>query len=87
MYRFKLYVTGQAGSFCERTGEQLEKTIRERFGRECEFHVRDIVECAEEADEDGILATPTLIRVQPPPVCRMVGNFSDASGVIERLAG
>lgn len=28
------------------------------------------------AEEDKILATPTLIKISPPPVARIIGDFS-----------
>ena len=35
---------------------------------------------------DGIIVTPTLLRLSPLPVQRVIGNLSDAAQVLLALA-
>jgi circadian clock protein KaiB len=34
------------------------------------------------AEDDKILATPTLIKILPPPVARIIGDLSDREKVL-----
>ena len=42
-----------------------------------ELTVININDHPEEAEKEGIIATPTLIEEYPPPQKRLVGDFSD----------
>jgi circadian clock protein KaiB len=56
----------------------------------CEEHLRpsdhleivDLLKHPERALADGIIVTPTLLRLSPLPVGRVVGNLSDTSQVL-----
>jgi circadian clock protein KaiB len=48
----------------------------------------EIVDCLREpmrALQDGILVTPTLVRLEPPPERTIVGSLSDTARVVEAL--
>jgi circadian clock protein KaiB len=45
----------------------------------------DLVAEPERADEHRILATPTLVRLSPAPVRKLIGDLSDAPRVREHL--
>ena len=45
----------------------------------------DILDHPDKADEDGIFATPTLVRVEPKPVKKIMGDLSDRRMVLEKL--
>jgi circadian clock protein KaiB len=84
MYHLKLYVTGKTPS-SEKLVEKLEKMMRELYGDRFRLDVLDIFEHSEEAYEDIVLATPTLIRLLPPPIRRLVGDLSDRERVLAGL--
>lgn len=42
----------------------------------------DLYQQPEFAEREQIVAVPTLIRRQPPPVWRMVGDLSDPKGLL-----
>jgi circadian clock protein KaiB len=42
-----------------------------------ELTIVDVLECPQIAEDERILATPTLIREAPAPVRRIVGDLSD----------
>jgi circadian clock protein KaiB len=47
--------------------------------------VINILEEPHLAMEDRILATPTIIKEQPPPIIKLVGDLSDIDKVINGL--
>lgn len=61
-------------TFCER---YLERGYR--------VQVIDIVRNPESAFQNDILATPTLVRVQPSPQKTVIGALSDPSSVLRAL--
>lgn len=48
------------------------------------FEVVNVLREAARAFEDGVIVSPTLVRLRPLPVVRIVGNLSDHDAV--RLA-
>jgi circadian clock protein KaiB len=46
------------------------------------LEIIDLLKHPERALADGIIVTPTLIRLSPLPVGRVVGNLSDATQVL-----
>lgn len=75
-YSFRLYVTGaspgssRAIAYIKRFCEQFLK------GRYL-LEVVDVYQQPALAEEERILATPTLVRMSPLPLRRIVGNLSD----------
>jgi len=50
------------------------------------LEVVDIYQQPGRASESDIIAAPTLVKEEPPPLCRMVGDLSDRDKVISNLA-
>lgn len=51
-------------------------------------HVVEIVDCLHEplrALQEGVLVTPTLLRLEPLPVRTIIGTLSDTQRVLEAL--
>jgi circadian clock protein KaiB len=46
----------------------------------------DVLDDPEGAHEDGVLVTPTLIKVAPPPERRIVGNLRNRAALMALLA-
>ena len=44
--------------------------------------IKSIGECKSKQEEDKILATPTLSKILPPPVRRIIGDLSDRERVL-----
>ena len=51
-----------------------------------QLEVIDIYQEPGRASEADIIAAPTLIKEEPQPACRMVGDLSDRNKVISNLA-
>lgn len=75
-YSFRLYVSGQ-----NERSSAAEANLREL----CESclpsgYALEVVDTGEQpalAEEDRILATPTVIRIMPSPQRRVIGDLSD----------
>lgn len=83
--RLTLYVMGgshrSAGAM-----RNLRRAIEAR-GLQVDLEVVDLMEDPARGDEDRILATPTLVRHEPGPQLRVVGDLSVASAVDRVLGG
>ena len=47
-----------------------------------ELEIIDVLAHPEKAEQDKILATPTLIKQLPPPLRRVIGDLSDSEKVL-----
>jgi len=54
-------------------------------GKTYSISVIDIIENPDAADENRILATPTVIKELPPPIRKLVGDLSDQDQVFAGL--
>jgi circadian clock protein KaiB len=45
----------------------------------------DVLEQPQLAEDEKILATPTLVKVLPPPMRRIIGDLSDEENVLRGL--
>lgn len=82
--RLRLYVSGNApNSVCAVANA---KAICEKyFPLRSDIEIVDLLVHPLRALTDGIIVTPTLIRVLPLPVQRIVGNLSDTTQVLLAL--
>ncbi len=83
-YLLKLYVTGKTKRTTDAI-KNLKKICEETLMGEYELVVIDVLESPELAENDKILATPTLIRYLPPPIKQIIGDLSDGEKVIKGL--
>jgi len=75
-YSFRLYVTGATPSSSRAIA--FIKAFCEQFLKGRYFlEVVDVYQQPALAEEERILATPTLVRTSPLPLRRIVGNLSD----------
>jgi circadian clock protein KaiB len=49
------------------------------------LEIVDLLKFPKRALADGVIVTPTLVRLRPLPVQRIVGNLSDTAGVLLAL--
>lgn len=80
-YLLKLYVTGQTKNSV-RALQNLERICREELNGVYEIKVVDILKEPQLAEDDKILATPTLIKVLPPPLGRIIGDLGNTEKVL-----
>ncbi len=81
----RLYLTGQSAYGLE-ARSNLRALIKEFTDYNFELEVLDVLEDPQMAIEDKVIATPTLIKRQPLPTCRIVGDLSDKARVVRALS-
>lgn len=57
----------------------LPKVKAEALGASAVVEIVDVAASPEIADAHRIVATPTLLRIYPPPAKRIVGDLTDAT--------
>jgi circadian clock protein KaiB len=82
--RLRLYVAGHSPNSAAALGN-LAALGEGRLRGAYELEVVDVLEAPEVALADGILVTPTLVKLAPLPACRIVGNLSDVDSVMLAL--
>jgi circadian clock protein KaiB len=80
-YVLKLYVTGMTPR-SRAAIKNLENIMDEDYKGVYSLKVIDLVKQPQLAEDDKILATPTLIKILPPPVARIIGDLSDKEKVL-----
>ncbi len=80
-FTLKLYVTGRT-SRSEQAIGTLRRICREELEGRYDLAVIDILEHPKLAEEDKILATPTVIRELPLPIRTIIGDLSDEEQVL-----
>jgi circadian clock protein KaiB len=83
-YVLKLYVTGQTPR-SERAIANLRQLCETTLSDRYQLVIIDILERPRLAEEERILATPTLIKELPPPLRRIIGDLSNTSEVLVGL--
>lgn len=83
-YVLHLFVSGHS-PITRRTVAQLERICQNEFPGRHTIEVIDVLKNPELAEQERILATPTLIRQLPLPVRRVIGHVADAEQVLMGL--
>jgi len=80
-YVLKLYVAGNTPNSA-RALKMLKTILEQEFQGVYALKVIDVLKNPQLAEEDKILATPTLSKVLPPPVRKIIGDLSDREKVL-----
>ena len=80
-YILKLYVAGNTPNSM-RALNTLREILESEFKGVYALKVIDVLKSPQLAEEDKILATPTLSKFLPPPVRRIIGDISDREKVL-----
>jgi circadian clock protein KaiB len=81
MYQLRLYVSGRT-SASQRAIQQAE-SLREGLDERIDLDIVDVLHEARRAAE--VLVIPTLVRVHPPPMRKVVGDLSCREAVLRAL--
>ncbi|MEO8778666.1 MAG: circadian clock KaiB family protein [Rhodanobacter sp.] len=84
LYKFRLYVAGDATNSAQALAN-LKLLCHTHFPDHHHIEVIDVFREPARALADGIFMTPTLLRLAPVPLRRIVGNLSNASIVLHAL--
>jgi circadian clock protein KaiB len=80
-FLLKLYVAGstpRAALAIDNLRRICETDLAGRY----DLQIIDVLEQPDLAEQDKILATPTLIKQLPPPLRRVIGDLSDSEKVL-----
>jgi circadian clock protein KaiB len=82
----RLYVAGDAPNSL-RAIANVRAICAEHFASGHELEIVDLLEHPRRALADGVVVTPTLIKLFPLPSQRVIGNLSDTNQVLLALSG
>lgn len=83
-YLLKLYIAGHS-TRSERAIVNIKRVCEMHLYNNYQLIIVDVLERPHLAEEEGIMATPTLIRELPKPVRKVVGDLSDTERVLSGL--
>ncbi len=77
----KLYIIGHTAK-SEIAITNLRKICREDLQDQYEIKIIDLLENPQIAEDDGIVAFPTLIKELPSSLIRIIGDLSDKEKIL-----
>ncbi|HUE95573.1 MAG TPA: circadian clock protein KaiB [Longimicrobiaceae bacterium] len=80
-YLLRLFVTGKTPR-AEKAISNLRRICEEDLRGQYDLEVIDVMENPDVAEDEKILATPTLIKRLPLPLRRVIGDLSDKDKVL-----
>ena len=80
-YVLRLYITGKTSHSLQAINN-LETLCETELQGEYEIEVIDVLENPQLAEDQKILATPTLVRKLPVPLRKIIGDLSDRQKVL-----
>jgi circadian clock protein KaiB len=82
----RLYIAGNAPNSL-RAIANAKAICDEHFASGHDLEIVDLLKHPRRALADGIIVTPTLLKLLPLPVQKVIGNLSDTNQVLIALAG
>ena len=82
-YVLKLYIAGQTVR-SQRAITNLRRMCEETL-QGYDLVIIDVLERPQLAEDEKIIATPTLVKALPPPARRIIGDLSDVNQVLAVL--
>jgi len=83
-FRFRLYVAGDTQNSAQAVAN-LNAMCHAHLPRRYEIEIVDVFREPKRALSDGILMTPTLVKLAPSPILRIVGTLSETQPVLQAL--
>ncbi|MGM0582833.1 MAG: circadian clock KaiB family protein [Bacteroidota bacterium] len=80
----KLYVVGMTKK-SQKTYHDLEQICEQKFPGKYEIEIVDLKVNPQLATDDQIFAVPTVVRVLPLPMRKVIGDLSDKEKVLMEL--
>lgn len=80
-HTLRLYVTGLT-AHSQTAIKNLKALCEEELKGQYEIEVVDVLEHPELAEDEKILATPTLVKKLPVPIRKIIGDLSDRAKVL-----
>ncbi len=83
-YKLRLFVAGTNGR-SQRAIENLRRLCSERLPGRFDLEVIDIYQQPELASYYQVVAAPTLVKLAPAPLRRIIGDLSETARVLRGL--
>ena len=83
-HKFRLYIAGNAGNSALAI-LNLDSICRAHLPGQYEIEHVDVFQEPDRALADIIVMTPTLLKLSPKPMCRIVGTLSETKSVLTAL--
>lgn len=83
-YKLRLFVAGSTLR-SQRSIENLRRVCDEHLGGHVDLEVIDIYQQSELAEQYQVIAAPTLVKLLPLPVRRIIGDLSETDRVLRGL--
>ncbi|MCX7593371.1 MAG: circadian clock KaiB family protein [Fischerella sp.] len=83
-YVLRLFVAGHSPGI-ERILENLHELLEQFLGQPYTLKLIDVVTHPEQAEVNQVTATPTLVKVWPPPIRRIVGDLDNVDKILQML--
>jgi circadian clock protein KaiB len=80
----RLYVTRDSPD-CAIAAANLRALFPSGGSYPVHIEIVDVEQQSPEAERDGILVTPTLLKVSPEPRCRILGNLKNRDALLHFL--
>ncbi len=84
VFRFRLFVAGDTLNSAQAV-QNLTKLCVKYLAKRHEIEIIDVLQEPKRALKDGVLMTPTLVRLQPGPPKKIVGTLSKTDTVLQAL--
>lgn len=84
LFELRLYIAGQSPKSM-RAVDNLRRACEEHLRDRYRLELIDLLEDPERARSDEIIAVPTLVRMSPRPLRRIIGDLSDTEKLLTGL--
>jgi circadian clock protein KaiB len=85
MYSFILYIAGNLPNSTQAVFN-LKALCTEHFSENCRVEIVDLLRDPQRGLSDGILVTPTLVKLEPSPKQTIMGNLTDLPRVLRSIS-
>jgi circadian clock protein KaiB len=82
--RLRLYITGNSPHSVQAVSN-INALCRDHLAERHEIEIVDVLNEPQRALSDGVMLTPTLVKLFPPPVCKLRGSLSDREAVLQAM--
>ena len=84
MIKLILYVNDHS-SLSQKAVNNILALLEKEFKEQYSLEVIDVLDNPESAIEKNIIATPTIVKMEPKPEKRIIGELSDPKKVKDKL--
>lgn len=83
-YKFRLYVAGDSPNSLQATAN-LRAFCAEHLPDLHQIEIVDVLHEPKRALDEGVFLTPTLVRLSPQPVRKIIGTLKESSVLLQLL--